>query len=284
LDKKSAGYTLCLKGCAGLAAALIAMVGSPVLAAGLDLTEALPAGAPVFNFYAGPSYGSAASGATFTSTSTFGSTTDSTTGGSGIGAEMSAAVNISRYVGLKADVSTHFGSGMATVPGGTFREHNAFGTILVVPDELVSASFSDTSILAGLEFKDNASTAMLNPFVNLTAGVTMWQSSFPGLDQEHANFIGGSSSLSGTSLAVDLGGGVDVAISDVLGLRLQGDLRPGVGGTGKRVLGNGEDVDSTLTGLAAGAGPIVTSLQDIDVGGGGSGGFSVTLGLMWHPK
>jgi len=132
------------------------------------------------------------------------------------GFEGSYVRNVSRYFGIKADVT------------GAYRNDDFQATIQTAPG--VNTTFraeNRTSIynfLGGVQVKDNASQARLKPFGHALAGVahirTKIRSSSTGLATQDFT-------LSDTGFAAGLGGGLDIKINDRFDFRaIQVDYNP----------------------------------------------------------
>ncbi len=144
------------------------------------------------------------------------------------GFEVSGVYNVSRYVGLKADVSgtyrsDNFGfstfAGTGTVPNGTV------GTGTVSFD----AKSSLYNVLGGVQIKDNSSEAKFKPFAHALVGAGITR-----VKIENVNCSAGidCSSIflsddSQTGLAGAIGGGIEIKLSNRIDLRaIQFDYNP----------------------------------------------------------
>ena len=132
------------------------------------------------------------------------------------GVEGSYVRNVSRYVGVKADVSA------------AYRNENFQGAFLVSPG--VTSTFrsenknSIYNFLGGVQIRDNASTARLKPFGHALAGAVhnraTIKSSGSGLPSQDFTFYD-------TGFAAGLGGGLDIRINDRFDFRaIQADYNP----------------------------------------------------------
>jgi hypothetical protein len=134
------------------------------------------------------------------------------------GFEVSAVYNVSRYVGIKGDVSATFGRSRFSLPitTGTPPQNMGFDT-----------KSSLYNFLGGVQIKDNASKSRLKPFAHALAGVGYERMKVknvtcpPGISCSIGQ--GGSS----FGLAGALGGGLDTRINKKLDLRaIQIDYNP----------------------------------------------------------
>lgn len=132
------------------------------------------------------------------------------------GVEGSYVRNVTRYVGIKADVSA------------AYRSDDFQGPVLVSPG--VTSTFrSETkstiyNFLGGVQIKDNASTARFKPFGHALAGVAHNRvninSSGSGIPIQDFTFHD-------TGFAAALGGGLDIRINDRFDFRaIQADYNP----------------------------------------------------------
>lgn len=137
------------------------------------------------------------------------------------GFNASGVVNVSRYVGLKADVS------------GTYRSDSFSYPILGIPENPREVSFdADSSlynVLGGVQIKDNSSDAKVKPFAHALVGAGIGRvkiknvSCSPGVD---CSFLT-STDESETGLAGAFGGGLDIKLSNRIDLRaVQVDYNP----------------------------------------------------------
>lgn len=134
------------------------------------------------------------------------------------GFEASGVYNVSRYVGLKADVS-------ATFHGGDFR----FSAI--PPAAFVGeARNSLYNVLGGVQFKDNSSKRRIKPFAHMLGGIGHARASLDARCEPAGGLCAGvilPDSGSETGFAGAFGGGVDLRLNDRFDLRLfQVDYNP----------------------------------------------------------
>lgn len=80
------------------------------------------------------------------------------------GFEVSGTYNVSRYIGIKGDFSGHYESGNFSFPDGD---------LLPMPRPTVAGSARNSlyNVLAGVQFKDNASTSRFKPFAHVLVGI-----------------------------------------------------------------------------------------------------------------
>ncbi len=132
------------------------------------------------------------------------------------GFEGSYVRNVSRYVGIKADIS------------GAYRNEE-FESAFIVPGGTTPTTFRAESkdslynFLGGVQVKDNASEARLKPFGHALAGVAHLRSKF----RSTANGSGSSNTFSSTGFSAAVGGGLDIKINDRFDFRaIQADYNP----------------------------------------------------------
>ncbi len=132
------------------------------------------------------------------------------------GVEGSYVRNVSRYVGIKADVSA------------AYRNEEFQGQIFVSPT-VTSNYRSETNssvynFLGGVQIKDNASTARLKPFGHALAGVAH---SRTRVRSSGGSFTNQNFTFHDTGFAAGLGGGLDIKINDRFDFRaIQVDYNP----------------------------------------------------------
>lgn len=121
------------------------------------------------------------------------------------GFDGSVTYNVSRYFGIKGDVTGHFKSGqfVDTVGGVTFT--------IDTKDRLYN-------FLGGVQVKDNATKARLKPFGHALFGAARYSARLQQVATvAAANYILEDSD---TSFAMKLGGGLDVRVNDRIDIRL----------------------------------------------------------------
>lgn len=135
------------------------------------------------------------------------------------GFNVSGVYNVSRYVGLKADVSGAYkGRSYSIALPGT------------VPQ--VGASFdTDMSLynfLGGVQFKDNSSDARVKPFAHMLAGAGHGRLKISNVNCTSAPACAGIAGTSSeTGLAGAFGGGIDIKLSNRVDFRaIQVDYNP----------------------------------------------------------
>ena len=135
------------------------------------------------------------------------------------GFEISGVYNVSRYFGLKADVS------------GTYSNRGFSFTVPAPGGGTGSVAFETKSslynFLGGVQVKDNSRSGRLKPFAHALAGAAHSRVKLSGLGCsvgiDCTQFEGGSE----TNFAAAFGGGVDVRLSRRVQLRLiQVDYNP----------------------------------------------------------
>ena len=133
------------------------------------------------------------------------------------GFEVSATGNLSRYVGLKGDFSTHFKS--RTFP---------FPTVPAASVEIESRLFN---FLGGVQLKDNSNEGTFKPFAHALAGVAHARNSVNIDNLVCATVLPNpcpvDDTLSETGFAAAIGGGIDIRASDRISIRaIQFDYNP----------------------------------------------------------
>lgn len=139
------------------------------------------------------------------------------------GAEIAVAGNLTRFFGIKGDVSGTYRDrqfGFRTATGATTSTNVSFRT----KDSLYN-------FLGGVQFKDNASKAKITPFAHALVGVGYGRTRVRNLNCPSTVNAGVCAGLavndSDTGLAAAFGGGLDVKFGSRVGLRLiQVDYNP----------------------------------------------------------
>jgi len=138
------------------------------------------------------------------------------------GFEAAGVYNISRYIGLKADLS------------GTYHRSGSFSFPVTTgaSTQTVSGNITDSlyNVVGGVQIKDNASTGRFKPFAHAMVGLGHMRSDVTNLTCTTTsnincdNFRGGGHS---NGFAGVFGGGVDVRLSNKLDIRaIQVDYNP----------------------------------------------------------
>ena len=133
------------------------------------------------------------------------------------GVEVAGVYNVSRYVGLKADVSgvynsTKFSSSFAPGQAITFNTNNSL-----------------YNVLGGLQFKDNSNDARVKPFVHLLAGVGVGRTKVKDVSCTTSTVFNCSDIADNrdAGLAGVVGGGLDIKLNEKVDLRaFQVDYNP----------------------------------------------------------
>src|SRR5687767_3194134 len=141
------------------------------------------------------------------------------------GFNASATGNVSRYVGLKFDVSGHYKSESVSATFGTIIDCFPLSCedlgIPIPPPTVVGTGnikLSLYNVLGGVQLKDNAKETKVKPFAHLLAGVAHARASGDG------DF---AFSTSESGFAAALGGGLDFRINDRVDFRaVQLDYNP----------------------------------------------------------
>lgn len=137
------------------------------------------------------------------------------------GFDGSAVVNVSRYFGIKGDISGTYDSGRFTfnVPSGI----QSTPTVPITFD----AKSSVYNFLGGVQIKDNSTSGHLKPFAHAMIGAAHRSNKIPGGGIVCLAIIPCPVSTSEIALAGAFGGGLDVRLSGRVGLRLiQVDYNP----------------------------------------------------------
>lgn len=126
------------------------------------------------------------------------------------GFDASATFNLSRYVGIKGNVSGHFKSASFT------------DTFEVGPGETFIANVNTReriyNYLAGIQVKDNGTKSRVKPFAHALFGVARQTVRFRMPASEGSS--GFDARANETSFAMKLGGGLDVRVSERIDVRL----------------------------------------------------------------
>jgi len=130
------------------------------------------------------------------------------------GFNASGVVNVSKYVGLKADVSGHYKNFTATIPGFTNQPK-------------INASLYN--ILGGVQFKNNSKERRVKPFAHALFGVGVTKARLNDAFCREASGTNCPSefSESQTAFSMAFGGGLDVRASRRVSFRVfQVDYNP----------------------------------------------------------
>lgn len=133
----------------------------------------------------------------------------------------SAVVNLTRYVGIKGDVSGVYKSGRFafTVPSGI----QSTPTVTVAFDGKSSVH----NFLGGVQFKDNSGDGRVQPFAHALIGAARRSNTISGGGFACVGIIPCPASTKETAFAGAFGGGIDVRLSGRVGVRLiQIDYNP----------------------------------------------------------
>lgn len=126
----------------------------------------------------------------------------------------SAVVNLTRYVGIKGDVSGVYKSGRFafTVPSGI----QSTPTVTVAFD----GKSSVLNFLGGVQFKDNSGDGRVKPFAHALIGAARRSNTISGGGFACVGIIPCPASTKETAFAGAFGGGIDVRLSGRVGVRL----------------------------------------------------------------
>lgn len=148
------------------------------------------------------------------------------------GFNVSGVYNVSRYVGIKADVSGTYRSDSFSASSPTLIVNSTGaggGTTGGTNTVSFDADSSLYNILGGIQIKDNSSDARVKPFAHALVGAGIGKIDIknvncsPGLNCNELNNFDGNE----TGLAGAFGGGVDIKLSDRVDFRLvQVDYNP----------------------------------------------------------
>jgi hypothetical protein len=137
------------------------------------------------------------------------------------GFEVAGVANVSRYVGIKGDIS------------GSYKREDfttTFGTGATANTVNVETKNSLYNFLGGVQIKDNSSDARVKPFAHVLGGVGHARFKVDSVTCSNTAVTNCSSliaSESETGLAGAFGGGIDVKLSNRVDLRLvQVDYNP----------------------------------------------------------
>ena len=129
------------------------------------------------------------------------------------GIQTSVTFNATRYVGLKGDFSIGYDDrNVRVTQGGTTSNLTRRTTI--------------TNILGGVQFKDNESEAVVQPFAHALIGVANYRQRFREQNCNNSTVGVCGSLVKGWGLAGAFGGGFDLKIANRAGVRLVGDYNP----------------------------------------------------------
>ena len=137
------------------------------------------------------------------------------------GFEFSGVANVSRYVGIKGDLSgTYRSRGFSQMTGtGTTTNTLSFNT-----------RNSLYNFLGGVQFKDNASTGTFKPFAHVLAGAGNYRTKVSNVTCSNTTITNCSSlaqTFSDTGFAAAFGGGLDIRAGDHVDVRaIQIDYNP----------------------------------------------------------
>lgn len=137
------------------------------------------------------------------------------------GFNASAVVNVSRYFGIKSDVSGAYKSGQFSfvVPSGI---QSMPTTIRVFNGESSVYNF-----LGGVQIKDNSKEGRVKPFAHAMIGAARRNNTIPGGGFVCVGITPCPGSTKETAFAGAFGGGVDIKLKDRFGIRLfQIDYNP----------------------------------------------------------
>jgi hypothetical protein len=129
------------------------------------------------------------------------------------GAQTSVTFNVSRFVGIKGDFS-----------GGYSDRKEGFGVIGRITTTTRRTIIYN--ILGGVQFKDNQSDAVVQPFAHALVGVGIYRQYFRDCLTNNAPDTACGTAVKDTGLAAAFGGGLDFKVSRRAGIRLVSDYNP----------------------------------------------------------
>ena len=129
------------------------------------------------------------------------------------GAQTSVTVNVSRFVGIKGDFSV-----------GYSDHKEAFA----VPGRITTTTRRTViyNILGGVQFKDNESDAVVQPFAHALVGVGIYRQHFRKCLTNNAPGTFCGTPVKDVGLAGAFGGGLDFRVTNRAGIRLVSDYNP----------------------------------------------------------
>ncbi len=155
------------------------------------------------------------------------------------GFEGSYVRNVSRYLGIKGDVSAAYrnekfnfptlifvgngtiNTGPTGTGTGTTTTTTGSTTTTAVRTEIKESQYN---FLGGVQIRDNKSKARLRPFGHALAGVGHYRNTYEGSNRLFSNF---NDTFQQTGFAAAIGGGLDVRINDHFDIRaIQADYNP----------------------------------------------------------
>lgn len=129
------------------------------------------------------------------------------------GAQTSVTVNVSRYVGVKGDFSVGYND-----------RKEGFGVIGRITTTTRRTVIYN--ILGGVQFKDNESDAVVQPFAHALVGVGIYRQRFRECLTNNAPSTDCGTAIRDAGLAGAFGGGLDFKVSRRAGIRLVSDYNP----------------------------------------------------------
>lgn len=129
------------------------------------------------------------------------------------GVQTSVTVNANRFIGIKGDFSI-----------GYRDRREAFTT--GGPVTTLTRRTIITNILGGVQFKDNESEAVVQPFGHALVGAANYRQRFRERDCDNSTTFPCGSLVKGWGLAGAFGGGFDLKVATRAGVRFSGDYNP----------------------------------------------------------
>ncbi len=129
------------------------------------------------------------------------------------GVQTSVTINANRFIGLKGDFSY-----------GYHDQKQAFLVGVGRPATTVTHRTIIYNILGGVQFKDNESDAVIQPFGHALVGVGLYRQSLRDCRNPIGTFCG--TAVKGSGLAGAFGGGLDFRIANRAGIRVVSDYNP----------------------------------------------------------
>lgn len=127
------------------------------------------------------------------------------------GIQTSVTINANRYIGLKGDYSVGY------------RDQDEAFTV-GGPITTVTRRTIIYNILGGVQFKDNESDAVVQPFGHALVGLGLYRQSLRDCRNPIGTFCG--TAVKGSGLAGAFGGGLDFRVASRAGIRVSSDYNP----------------------------------------------------------
>lgn len=195
------------------------------------------------------------------------------------GFAIAAGYKLRERLSVVMDLSAHYGSATAELPGGVYRAPNN-GTLLIIPNMITKGKISDYRLQAGVSADGSTVSGGIVPFAFAMAGVASQRMKYRNLPEQRKNLIGGREAIDGVFFSPRLGIGAKKALSSRLFAKLSLSYSP-VFITSETLLREGEQVDTKVQ-SPNGGGTVWTSLQTRSVPSKFQSGFSVSVAVGWQ--